>query len=256
MDRSFLSQADVIAASRQFVCVRLTSYENQQEADFLKRTFVGKSGEAENTVFTILSPDGQRQLVRPDRSPRQSVGGPAQLVETMNRIARQFEARPGQGERELPKVANIRLALDVSACDHQPLAVLAAADANALRQLEERVRKLAWSQDFLGQLVYATTTNLNDLRAVEGVAQNGGLIVIQTDRYGLKGKVLAQAPANANDTDLAQTLRTGVRQYQRFDSTFENHIRSGHLAGIFWETQTPVTDPMERRAREKGRKLP
>ena len=36
MDKSFLSQSEVIAASRKFVCIRLATYENAEEAKFLK----------------------------------------------------------------------------------------------------------------------------------------------------------------------------------------------------------------------------
>ena len=73
MDGSFLSQPKVVAAARQFVCVRLTTYENKAEAGFLKAICPTGSGELENTVFTILAPDGKRQLARASRSaPRSS----------------------------------------------------------------------------------------------------------------------------------------------------------------------------------------
>ncbi len=60
MDRSFLADADVIAASRMFVCIRPATYEDAGEADFLKKIFVGRSGELDNTVFVLLAPDGEQ----------------------------------------------------------------------------------------------------------------------------------------------------------------------------------------------------
>ena len=60
MDGSFLSDADVVAASRKFVCIRLSTYEDAEEAEFLRSIYVGRSGDLENTVFAILSPDGKR----------------------------------------------------------------------------------------------------------------------------------------------------------------------------------------------------
>ena len=68
MDRSFLSQPEVIAASRHFVCVRLTTYEDKEEGEFLKSFHVTRSGELENTVAALLAPDGKRQLARASRS--------------------------------------------------------------------------------------------------------------------------------------------------------------------------------------------
>src|SRR4051812_46124084 len=112
MDRSFLSDAEVIAASRQFVCIRLASYEDEGEAKFLKSVFTGKSGELENTVFALLSPDGQKKLMKASRSPRQLFQGAADMAKAMNGIAQKYTAKAG-GPPPLPLVANVRLALDV-----------------------------------------------------------------------------------------------------------------------------------------------
>ena len=64
MDRSFLSDKGIIRASRGFVCARLATYENKEEAEYLGRIFRGRSGQLENTVFCIMSPDGKDRLVR------------------------------------------------------------------------------------------------------------------------------------------------------------------------------------------------
>ena len=69
MDRSFLSQLPVIAASRNFICVRLATYESEDEAAYLRSFAAGRSGQLENTVFCILSPDGEEKLIRAARGP-------------------------------------------------------------------------------------------------------------------------------------------------------------------------------------------
>src|SRR5438132_12014690 len=119
MDGSFLSQPDVIAASRGFVCVRLTTYENAEEAAFLKSFGVTRSGEVENTVVTILGPDGRQQLARASRSARGTFGDAQRMAQAMNRIAAGYTAAKADTPPPLPLVANVRLALDVSACDNQ-----------------------------------------------------------------------------------------------------------------------------------------
>src|SRR5947209_110531 len=103
MDRSFLSRSEVIAASRAFVCVRLMTYENQEEADFLKSFLVTRSGELENTVFAILAPDGQQRLVRGSRTAKQTFRDAEQMAETMNRLARTYPAKISlTGQPKLP----------------------------------------------------------------------------------------------------------------------------------------------------------
>ena len=47
----------------------LMSYESKEEAALLKSFGAGKSGEAENTLFCILGPDGKR-LIKATREPR------------------------------------------------------------------------------------------------------------------------------------------------------------------------------------------
>src|SRR3954453_627314 len=106
MDRSFLSKPEVIAASVRFVCVRLMSYEDADEMQFLKSVFTGRSGEAENTVFTILAPDGKKTLVKATRTTKQGFADGDDLAATMKRVAGQFDARR-DGTPPLPLVAGV-----------------------------------------------------------------------------------------------------------------------------------------------------
>src|SRR3954452_19175867 len=119
MDRSFLSQSDVVAAARNFVCVRLMTYESGVEGEFLKAFNVTRSGELENTVFTILAPDGVRPLVRSSRSCKGTFRDAAHMAESMAKIA---ATNPGikdiNGLPELPTVPTVRLGVNVAACDN------------------------------------------------------------------------------------------------------------------------------------------
>src|SRR3954447_19107352 len=125
MDRSFLSRPSVVAASRHFVCLRLLTYESRQEARFLRSLAPTGSGALENTVFTLLAPDGKRQLVRGSRSARQTFGDAERMASAMNRIAAGYGAKmPAGAPNELPRVPDVRLAVNVAACDSRPLVVV------------------------------------------------------------------------------------------------------------------------------------
>src|SRR5262245_59734750 len=93
MDRSYLSQPEVIAASRQFVCVRLATYEDAEEGAFLKALVPTRSGELENSVFAILSPDGNDNLVRASRGIRHVYVDSRAMAEGMDQIARHLAAK-------------------------------------------------------------------------------------------------------------------------------------------------------------------
>ena len=142
MDRSYLSDPAVVAASRDFVCIRLATYESAEEAKFLKKLFIGRSGELENTVFTILSPDGQKKLVRAGRSPHMSFRGPEEesireMADTMKRIAKQYRSR--KKAQALPYLADLRRGLNVASCDIQPLVVTFAKSEAARKKLEAKL---------------------------------------------------------------------------------------------------------------------
>lgn len=256
MDRSFLSQPEVIAASRKFVCIRLATYEDKEEAAFLKSLWVGRSGEVENTLFTILSPDGKRTLVHPSRSPRHEYEDAGAMAASLKRIAGEHELRKDAGEKTppLPLVANVRLALDVAACDGRPLVVLRVGDEAARKALAEKLTAAAWSEKFLGQFVFVTATSLKELEAVEGVEAKEGLVVIEPDRFGQKGKVLKQVGSEVSAERLRDGLRSALERHERAEKNAFEHIRAGRREEVFWETVVPVTDPMELRAREEGRR--
>src|SRR5271165_4360486 len=109
MDRSFLSQPLVVAASRAFVCARLATYEDKEEAAFLKGLLRTRSGELENSVFTILAPDGKKKLTTAGRGPRRLYADAEEMAADLDRLARLLE--PKAELSTLPVVANVRLAV-------------------------------------------------------------------------------------------------------------------------------------------------
>src|SRR5687767_845419 len=142
MDRSFLSRPEVIAASREFVCVRLATYEDADEARFLKGFLRTRSGEVENSVFGLLAPDGTTKLTRAARGTGQVYADAAAMAADLRRVAGKYSRQPAM--TSLPLVASPRLALDVAAADGRPLVVILGKDAAARKRMAEDVAELAW----------------------------------------------------------------------------------------------------------------
>jgi hypothetical protein len=254
MDRSYLSRPEVIAASRKFVCIRLTTYEDEAENAFLKTLFVGRSGEVENTTFTLLTPDGKTPLSRVHRSARQVFADSAEMAAAMNRVAAKYADRPAvtAAGPTLPTVRTVRLALNVAAGDNLPLVVLYAKDAAGAKALAETVRPVAWEDRFLGRFVFAVCTDAKDLKAIEGAAEPG-VLVIQPDTFGQKGEVLTRITPDATAKALADGLAAGAEAFRKAEKSFSTHVRQGRSAGVFWDTKLPVSDPQEAQARERNR---
>jgi hypothetical protein len=251
MDRSFLSRPEVIAASRDFVCVRLATYEDAAEARFLKGLLRTRSGQVENSVFCLLAPDGETRLVRAARGTEQVYADAAAMAADMRRVAGRYS--PKAALTSLPLVAGPRLALGVAAADGLPLVVILGKDAAARRRLVESVAKLAWTDALIGRFVFAKGT-AKDVRGVSDIALDAGVAVIAPDSFGLKGTLLRQIAADATAAKLAEELRAAAADYKAPAKSFRTHVREGQRLGVFWETRVPVTDPMENAARERGRR--
>lgn len=251
MDRSFLSKPEVIAASRQFVCVRLATYEDEDENKFLKTFNVGRGGEVENSVFCILGPDGKQRLCRAARGIGQVFSDSNQMAAAMDKIATTI--KPKVEPKSLPLTANVRLAIDIASSDNQPLVIVVAKDTKQRESLEAKLAAVAWSQPFIGRAIYASTSHPDELVGVNGVTLDSGIVMVQADQFGLKANMLKQIPASASDDKLTESLRLGMLSFESQAKTFRSHVQEGHKQGIFWETKLPVTDIQEKSARERGR---
>jgi hypothetical protein len=252
MDRSFLSRPAVIAASREFVCVRLATYEDPTEAKFVQALVRTHSGEVENTAFALLAPDGKTKLSRSARGTEQVYADAAAMAADMRRVA--GRSSPKAAVNSLPLAASPRLGLDVAAADGLPLVVIVGKDAATRQRLSDCVARLAWTDEFIGRFVYAEGT-VKDVIGVPGVAVDAGVVVIAPENFGQKGTVLRQVGAEVAAEKVAAALRASTTEHPTPAKSFQTHVREGHRLGIYWETRVPVTDPMESAARERGRRV-
>ena len=261
MDRSFLADNDVIAASRKFVCIRLATYENAKENALLKTIFA-RGGNLENTVFALLTPDGKTALVRSGRSPVWAFGGVngpginAQPLPSIKKMAGTLEAialaYPGKGNvakgpPPLPYLADLRLALNVTACDRQPLVAVFAPDAGQRKKMEQELSRVAWSDQFIGQAQYVPVADAKEFKVVKGLTAKAGFIVIQPGTFGLEGKVLGEIAAGTRAGELKNQLAKALGNHKPSKLTYYEHRRAGAQAGKHWESKTPNTDGAGRR---------
>lgn len=246
MDRSFLSDRSVIAASRKFVCARLATYESKSEGKLLESIFTGRSGLLENTVFTILAPDGKTQLARAGRGPHFAFRDPAGMAQDMERIAKKHPgSKQAQGAAPLPLCADVRRGLNIASCDSLPLIVVSGANEKQRKALETKLAALAWKDNLIGRAIYASTSDATkELKPIAGVKKDAAFLVVQPGTYGQDGTVLAQASGTATDKELAAVLARGIAAHKApAKANIRRHVSQGKRDGINWETEIPVTDP-------------
>ena len=252
MDRSFLSGAELIKVSRDFVCIRTATYEDKQEAEFLKWAFVGRTGgDLRNFGYCVLSPDGQRQLRRSTRGPNFTYQNSAAMAADLRLIVRQYPAKTTTGVSTpiVPQMKSVRLGINVASCDGLPSVVIVGKDQLEVDQLKKKLSGVIWGDELAGKFIYASTTNPADLKIVPGAQSKTGFLVIKPDVYGLKGQLIKAIDASASSEDLKRSLSSAVNTFTRNSKTHRLHVRNGRQGGKLWKTEVPVPT----RVRSPGR---
>src|SRR5262249_38581282 len=144
--------------------------------------------------------DGQTRLMKTSRSPKALFQDAKDLAKTMNSIGKQYADKVAKisSTPPLPLVANVRLAVDVAACDNQPLVVLYVSNPAARKNLHDTLAGLAWSNAHIGKFVFVSATSAKELIKLTGVEIKEGLIAVQPDQFGQSGKVLREMGPGAS----------------------------------------------------------
>ena len=248
MDGRFLSKPNVIQASRNFVCVRMMTYESASEAELLK-TLWRPDAPLENTVFAILDPSG-RSIVRGGRSPQMIFRDSDDMASRMNEISRYYGSDGKSVPRELPAVDTVRLAVDVAACDKRPLVIVVGQSEQERKQLSERLAPSAWSEQLIGKLVY-TTGSGSELGSIKNASRSSGYGFVAPGLFGTEGSVLLQLDAKADQKDLVSASKRALAMFHPQVLGHHDHVRAGRQNGIEWKTAIPVTDPHSLQAQQR-----
>lgn len=252
IDNGWLFHEDVIKASKDFVCIRLTSYESETEAAFVAKL----EGNPVNTVFAVLGPDGTPAIPMKGRGrgPGELFSDTADMVKRMGEIAAKFPGRQVTGVPALPVTLDARLGLAVASADLQPLVLVVAPDSAARSALEAKVASLAWSKEMRGRFAYASAATVTGLKLGGGRGLTSGVLVIEPDIFGMSGTIVKEVAAVDVDTKLAGSMRDTVASHVRATKSREQLRRMALKQGVFFETGLPVTGKKEAEDRENYRK--
>ena len=259
MDRSFLSGEQLIKVSRDFVCIRTATYEDKEEAEFLKRTFVMRAGGTlRNFGYCVLSPDGQQKLRRSDRGPNFVYENSNAMAADLRRIASQYRGKTIRGNSmpPVPCMKSVRLGINVASCDGLPSVVVVGQDQREVDELNKKLSGVIWDEGLAGKFIYAATANRNDLKIVKGAVAKKGILVIRPDTYGLQGQVMTTIAPDVSAEDLKKTLLAAASAFRRNSKVHGIHVRNGRQSDITWETEVPVPDRVRSRTRGTSGRRP
>ena len=208
--------------------------------------YTGYEDKLVNTVFCLLDPAGKR-LIRAGRSPSSIYAGAEELVTAMQGFASAYA--PGNQPRSLPSIGNLRLALNLAACDSMPLVVGVygseasqgpGATEELRKQLEARLAELSWSPGFRGQAQYLMLEEAGEehrqLMELLGASQSAEIQLLMPDAFGQSAELLAQG--RAADPQLEEVFAKRLQELEVGAKNARSHIAEGKSQDLVWESAT------------------
>ena len=254
MDRSYLSDENVVEASRDFVCIRLATFEDKAEAEFLKTIYTDR-GMLKNTVFGILSPDGKEKLTKTGRGPFFEYRGARDMANGMKKIAKRYDVKPDVmfTDTDLPFCKSLRLGLNIAAAEGRPLVVVAGNDQGEIDRVSEELVDKVWSEPLAGQFVYAAVTDPKDFDAFENLDPFLGTAVILPGQFGITGKTMAQFESDADPDVVEKKLQEITAEFLSNSLDHRTHVNVGIGLDVDWKSEIPSTDDEANAAKRRAR---
>ena len=214
------SDPKVIAVTRKFVCIRIDSYESEENQKIV-RSHLG--GRFENTAFCVLAPDGEKRLTRSGRGPNHVTRN----FEDFMALTEDYSPKGVLTDSRVPDYNSFALALNVSSADQQVLVVIAGPEGD-IKDAGKRLRALAWGEEMVGRFQYDFETDLKSLEKPLSLTQTKpGIYIIKPDTFGLDGEVMAFLPLEAKLPALKTAMLHSNKQFAR---TTKKKIYSSHVA--------------------------
>ena len=254
MDRSYLSDKNVIEQSRNFVCIRLATFEDEAEAEFLKTIYMDR-GLLKNTVFGILSPDGKKKLTKTGRGPFFEYRGARDMANGMKKIAKKYDVKPSVvfTDTVLPFCKSLRLGLNIAAAEGRPLVVVSGEDQLQIDRISEGLVDKVWSEPLAGQFVYAAVTDPKDFDAFENLEPLTGTGIILPGQFGITGKIMAQFESDADPDVIENKLQEITKEFLSNALDHRTHVNLGIDMDVDWQSEIPSTDDEANAAKRRAR---
>ena len=241
------SQDDFIAASRDFVCVRLESYESKEHQELIRGLLGGAFA---NTAFCILAPDGKTRLSKSGRSPSAlfgrrggPAGDPAAVIGALKRISADYPPKGSMSDATVQDFHSTRQALNVASGD-QRLLLLTVANGEKRSGATKVLQAVLNEQNTEGRFHHDFVENDVDSHwreLVSGAKSQEGFYIIEADPFGQTGLVLVELPLSAKSSELKLALKTANEAFAKKEKrkVYSEHVREGRQKGVFFKNGMP-----------------
>ena len=242
------SQDQFIEVSRNFVCVRLESYESEAHQTIIRGFLRGAFA---NTAFCILAPDGKKRLSGSGRSPssllrrRGRFGGDDNelIVRELEEIVEGYSLKGLPQDAVVPDFYSVRQSLNVSSAD-QRLLLLSVAPESQKKSLSVTLSSVLFDDEIIGRFHHDFVSGEKDknwAELMEKESQESGFFIVQPDPFGMTGEVVKELPVNASAQQIKSALKKLNETYSESEErkNYSEHVREGRRKSIRFENEMP-----------------
>ncbi len=235
-----LSQKDFIEASKEFVCIRLETYESKETQDRIRDLL---QGSMQNTAFVVYAPDGKTKLTRSQRSPQFVLGGRgskdiAPVIDQMGEIADEYKVKGSANSAVLQDFDSFKQSLNVASAD-QRLLVFTVSPQNKMTRVRKSLQAVFNDPSVSGKFHFdiAGKGDVKWAEILKNVDAKTGIFIIKSDEFGQEGVVVKSLPLDTAASRLRAELLAANKQFAKLEKRkdYGKHVNQGRREGVKFE---------------------
>lgn len=224
------SQKEFVELSKEFVCVRLGTFENEEH----KKMVESLLGSVSNTAFVIFAPDGKTRLTKTGRSPRM-VWGNRGVLEGLRDIAEKYRPKADINKSLLQDFHSLDQALRTGAADQRLLVCLV--QPIGKKESGLKVMQNVFNDPKIRGKVHFDTLGKGDnetWKKIEGYSNLPGYYIVQPGAYANKGKVVSKVTLIQPVNKLKSVLLKAIQEHAESEKrkVYEDHVKAGLAEGL------------------------
>ncbi|MEM7603518.1 MAG: hypothetical protein AAF357_19160 [Verrucomicrobiota bacterium] len=255
------SQKPFIEASRQFVCVRLETFENEFHERKVREVLGGVFA---NSAFTIFDTDGETPITGSGRMPMEGLTGRKKpsleiTVKRLNEIAADYAIQGDQARATLQDFHTFRQALNVASAD-QRLLLHVAGTPQEIERARSFLEPVMAHSDVIGKFHLDLDGGLIDhslQENIEGTLERSGFHLIHAGTYGIRGRVIAHLPLESSAAIIKETLLSHNALFAQVEQrkAYADHVVAGLKEGVYFEQVIPYGEDRDGDGRKDNPKV-
>ncbi len=198
------------------------------------------NGRFENSVFCILDPTGNKWLTRSGRGPEHVFGNDQGAISQMGRIASTYRMNGQISDAVVQDFHSVRQAINVASADQRVLVLIAGPEAK-LDSVRQSLRTVASHHDVVGRFHVDFDSGSDWRETISGLKNSEGILMIQSDEFGMAGTILEQLPLAAGSEAILSALKRANASFAATTpkKVYSAHVRKGFDQKIYFEGTVP-----------------